>query len=62
MHGVDILSNPVLRVYMKEYSQWQTFPQCYIHGEFVGGCDILTEMHQNGELKKALAAKPAEMK
>ncbi len=50
----DVLSNPDLRSGMKIYSEWATFPQLYINGEFVGGCDIVMEMHQNGELKAAL--------
>jgi monothiol glutaredoxin len=51
----DILSRPDLRSGMKIYSQWPTFPQLYINGEFIGGCDIAMEMHQNGELKPLLA-------
>ncbi len=57
MTGVDVLSNPVMRTAMKEYSQWPTFPQLYVAGEFVGGCDIATQMHQNGELAKLLEDK-----
>lgn len=57
MTGVDVLSNPVMRTAMKEYSQWPTFPQLYVAGEFVGGCDIATQMHQSGELAKLLEAK-----
>ena len=48
----DILSNPDLRSGMKEFSQWPTFPQVYVNGEFLGGCDIVTEMYQKGELEK----------
>ena len=51
----DVLSNPDLRSGMKIYSEWATFPQLYINGEFIGGCDIVMDMHQNGELKAALA-------
>ncbi len=47
----DVLSNPDLRSGLKVYSQWPTFPQVYINKEFVGGCDIMLEMHENGELK-----------
>ncbi len=50
----DILSRPDLRSAMKIYSEWPTFPQLYINSEFIGGCDIAMEMHQNGELKKLL--------
>ena len=51
---MDILANPALRVALKEYSKWPTFPQLYVNGEFVGGCDIATQMHQNGELAALL--------
>ena len=54
IHGVNILENQVMRQAMKEFSQWPTFPQVYVKGEFVGGCDILTQMHNNGELKTLL--------
>jgi monothiol glutaredoxin len=37
-----------------EYANWPTLPQCYVRGEFIGGCDILTEMYQSGELKQLL--------
>ena len=50
----DVLTNPDLRSGMKIYSQWATFPQLYINNEFVGGCDIVLEMHENGELKTVL--------
>lgn len=55
--GVDVLSNPTLRSAMKEFSSWPTFPQLYVGGEFVGGCDIATQMHASGELGTLLAAK-----
>ncbi len=51
---VDVLSDHEVRGGMKEYSDWPTFPQLYIDGEFVGGCDIITDMHGSGELHKAL--------
>lgn len=54
--GIDVLSNPELREKMKTYSNWPTFPQLYINGEFVGGCDITTQMHKDGELKPLLEA------
>jgi monothiol glutaredoxin len=58
--GVDfethnILQDPDLRQGLKEYSNWPTFPQLYVNGQLIGGCDIVTEMHQNGELSKVLA-------
>lgn len=46
----DVLSDPDIRQGLKEFSNWPTFPQVYINGEFVGGCDIVMEMHQRGEL------------
>lgn len=48
----NILADPELRARMKEFSQWPTFPQVYINGEFIGGCDIVSEMYQKGELQK----------
>lgn len=53
----DILSDEHVRQGLKEFSKWPTFPQLYIRGEFMGGCDIVTEMHKSGELKEVLAEK-----
>ena len=50
----NILSDPEVRQAVKEYSSWPTYPQLYIGGKFVGGCDIVTELHQSGELAKEL--------
>ena len=47
---VDVLSNPEIRATLPQYADWPTFPQLYIDGELVGGCDIITEMHEAGEL------------
>ncbi|WP_461517890.1 Grx4 family monothiol glutaredoxin [Porticoccus sp.] len=47
---VDVLTNPDIRANMPKYANWPTFPQLWVNGELVGGCDIITEMHQNGEL------------
>jgi monothiol glutaredoxin len=58
VHGEDVLRDPALRQTMKDFSQWPTFPQVYIKGEFVGGCDILTQMHQAGELAGKLEGVP----
>ena len=55
--GVDILVDPGLRQGIKDFSNWPTLPQLYIKGEFVGGCDIIREMLQSGELQKLLADK-----
>lgn len=51
----NILADPEVRQGLKEYSSWPTFPQLYVAGQFVGGCDIVTELHQTGELAKQLA-------
>ncbi|KAJ3479521.1 hypothetical protein NLI96_g9008 [Meripilus lineatus] len=50
----NILEDTELRSAMKEFSEWPTFPQIYVNGEFVGGCDILLSMHQSGELEELL--------
>ena len=55
--GVNVLENQNLREGIKEYSDWPTIPQLYIKNEFVGGCDIIKEMFENGELKKYLQDK-----
>src|ERR1700712_4200469 len=52
--GIDILTDPSLRQGIKEFSQWPTIPQLYVKGEFVGGADIVREMHQTGELQEML--------
>lgn len=51
---VDVLENDDIRQGIKEYSNWPTIPQVYINGEFVGGCDIMIEMYQNGELQQTV--------
>jgi monothiol glutaredoxin len=48
---VDILSNPEIRATLPSYSDWPTFPQLFVGGELVGGCDIVIEMHETGELE-----------
>lgn len=47
---VDVLSNPEVRSRMQEFSNWPTFPQIFIKGQLIGGCDIVSEMHERGEL------------
>ena len=59
---VDVLSRPDVRAAIKEYSDWPTLPQLYIKGEFVGGCDIITEMAGNGEMYSALGIELPEVK
>ena len=51
---LDILENPEVRETLPSVSDWPTFPQLFVDGELVGGCDIITEMHTNGELKQLL--------
>ncbi len=55
--GVDVLQDEGLREGIKAYSDWPTIPQLYLKGEFIGGCDIVREMFQSGELKTALDEK-----
>ncbi len=52
---VDVLSAPDVREGIKEFSSWPTIPQLYVGGEFVGGCDIIREMYETGELQQKLA-------
>ena len=51
---VDILTNPEIRANLPQFSNWPTFPQLFVNGELIGGCDITVELFQNGELKKIL--------
>ena len=60
--GINVLENNELRQGIKEYSEWPTIPQLYIKKEFVGGCDIVKEMYENGELKKILKDKNLSFK
>ena len=55
--GINVLDDQNLRQGIKEYSDWPTIPQLYIKGEFIGGCDIVKEMFENGELKSLLENK-----
>lgn len=55
--GVNVLADQEIRQGIKDYSNWPTIPQLYVKGEFVGGCDILREMFEEGELKGYLADK-----
>ena len=56
-HGINILVDPELRQGIKDFSQWPTIPQLYVKGEFVGGCDIVREMAETGELATFLKEK-----
>lgn len=53
---VNVLENPAIREGIKRYSNWPTIPQVYINGEFIGGCDIIREMHAKGELEPLVRA------
>ena len=52
--GIDVLADPEIREGIKEFSSWPTIPQLYVKGEFVGGCDIVREMYESGELQEFL--------
>jgi monothiol glutaredoxin len=55
--GVDVLSDAQIRQGIKEFSSWPTIPQLYVKGEFVGGCDIIREMYETGELQQVFEEK-----
>ena len=57
--AIDVLKDPEIRQGIKDFSNWPTVPQLYVDGEFVGGCDIVREMYQSGELQQLLAKQPA---
>lgn len=52
---VDVLTNPEIRSTLPQYANWPTFPQLYINGELIGGCDIMSELYQSNELQQLLA-------
>ena len=60
--GINVLENQNLREGIKIFSDWPTIPQLYIKKEFIGGCDIIKEMYENGELKKVLEDKGVNFK
>tara|TARA_B100001250_G_scaffold318696_1_gene281372 strand:+ start:84 stop:416 length:333 start_codon:yes stop_codon:yes gene_type:complete len=60
--GVNVLENQNLREGIKVYSDWPTIPQLYVKNEFVGGCDIIKEMYENGDLKKLFENKSINFK
>ena len=55
--AIDVLKDPEIRSGIKEFSQWPTIPQLYVKGEFVGGCDIIREMFETGELEQLMKEK-----
>jgi len=54
VHAIDVLAHPAIRQAIKIYSDWPTIPQLYLNGTFVGGCDIVREMHATGELAELI--------
>ena len=60
LHTVDVLIDPEVRAEVKSYSNWPTLPQVYIGGEFVGGSDILGQLHESGDLKELIEKATAE--
>ena len=60
--GINVLENQNLREGIKAYSDWPTIPQLYVNNEFIGGCDIIKEMYENGELIKLLESKNINFK
>ena len=60
--GINVLESQELREGIKEFSEWPTIPQLYIKNEFVGGCDIVKEMYESGELKKLFSEKKIKHK
>ena len=55
---VDILANPEIRANLPQFSNWPTFPQLFVNGELIGGCDIITELHESGELQSIIGSAP----
>jgi len=60
--GINVLEDPGLRQGIKDFSSWPTVPQLYVKGEFVGGCDIVREMYQTGELPELLSSRGIEVR
>jgi len=58
--GIDVLADPELREGIKQFSNWPTVPQLYVKGEFLGGCDIVREMYENGELAEYFSTNGVE--
>lgn len=54
-HPVDVLADPEIRANLRNYSNWPTFPQVFIRGELIGGCDIVLDLYNKGELQKLVA-------
>jgi len=54
-HAINVLEDPEIRANLPRFSNWPTFPQLFVNGELIGGCDIVVELHESGELKRMLA-------
>jgi monothiol glutaredoxin len=54
-HPVNVLEDPEIRAHLPRFANWPTFPQLFINGELIGGCDITLELHQQGELQRMVA-------
>ncbi|MCR6662674.1 MAG: Grx4 family monothiol glutaredoxin [Luteimonas sp.] len=54
-HTINVLQEPEIRANLPRFSNWPTFPQLFIHGELIGGCDIALELHESGELARIIA-------
>ncbi len=57
VYDINVLADPEIRQGIKEFSDWPTIPQIYVKGEFLGGCDIIREMYESGELQQLLSEK-----
>ena len=55
LHTINVLEEPEIRANLPRYSNWPTFPQLFINGELIGGCDITLELHESGELQRIVA-------
>lgn len=55
LHTVNVLEDPEIRANLPRYSNWPTFPQLFLHGELIGGCDITLELHESGELARMVS-------
>ncbi len=55
LHAINVLEDPEIRANLSRYSDWPTFPQLFINGELIGGCDIAMELHESGQLKSMVA-------
>jgi monothiol glutaredoxin len=59
--GIDVLTDPSLREGVKQFANWPTLPQLYVKGEFIGGCDIVRDMYESGELQQVFDEKGVDL-